>query len=55
MGNKVVRLSANGKTLLVDDTEYKLTPGLFVLITNKHLRVGQWKTNDYLVYKSLVA
>ena len=25
MGNKVVRLDANGKTILVDATEYKLT------------------------------
>ena len=32
MGNKVVRLDVNGKTLIVDDTEYKLTPGLVVLI-----------------------
>ena len=55
MGNKVVRLGANGKALLVDNTEYKLTPGLFVLITNKHPRAGQWKTNDYKVYKLLVA
>ena len=31
------------------------TPGLFVLITNKHPRAGQWKTKDYQVYKSLVA
>ena len=55
MGNKVVRLGANGKALTIDGTEYKLTPGLFVLITNKHPRAGQWKTNDYKVYKSLVA
>ena len=54
--NKVVRLSANAKNLLVDDTEYKFTPGLLdlELITNKHPRAGQWKTNDYQVYKSLV-
>ena len=51
----VVLPGANAKTLIVDDTEYKLTPGLFVLITNKHPRAGQWKTNDYKVYKSLVA
>ena len=44
---------SNGKTLLVDDTEYKLTPGLLVLITNKHPRAGQWNSNDYQVYKSL--
>ena len=44
MGNKVV-----------DDTQYKLTPRLLVLITNIHPRDGQWKANDYQVYKSLVA
>ena len=38
MGNKIVRLGANGKTLMVDDTEYKLAPGLLVLITYKHPR-----------------
>ena len=41
MGDKVVRLGGNAKTLIVDDTEYKLTPGLFVLIVNKHSRAGQ--------------
>ena len=55
MGNKVVRLGANAKTLCVDDTEYKLTPGLLVLITNKHPRPEQLKTSDYIVYKSLAA
>ena len=55
IGNKVVRLDANGKTLSVNDTGYKLTPGLFVLITKKHPWAGQWNSNDYQVYKSLVA
>ena len=55
MGNKVVRLDINGKTLLVDDTEYKLTPGLLVLITSKHPRLTQYNSNDYKVYKPLVA
>ena len=55
MGNKVVRLGANAKTLTVGDTEYKLTPCLLELITNKHPRDGQCKPNDYKVYKSLVA
>ena len=41
MGNKVVLLGANGKTLLVDDTEYKLTPGFLVVIANKDPRAGQ--------------
>ena len=40
---------------MVDDTDYKLTPGLLVLITNKHPRAGQWNSNDYKAYKSLVA
>ena len=47
MGNKVVRLDVNGKTLTVDDTEYTLTPSLFVLITRKHPRACQWNSNDY--------
>ena len=45
----------DGKTLSVDDTGYKLTPGLFVLITKKHPRASQWNSNDYQVYQSLVA
>ena len=55
MGNKVTQIDVNGKTLTVDDTEYKLTPGLLVLITQKHPRAGQWNSNDYKAYKSLVA
>ena len=55
IGNKVIRLDANGKTLSVDDTGHKITPGLFVLITKKHPLTGQWNSNDYQVYKSLVA
>ena len=55
MGNKVVRLDACRRTLTVDDTEYKLTLGLLVLISQKHPRAGQWNSNDYQVYKSLVA
>ena len=51
-GNKVVQIDANWKTLLVDDTEYKLTAGLLVLITSKLPPAGQWNSNDY---KSLVA
>ena len=54
MGNKVARLSVDAKALIVDDIKYKLTAFL-ELITNKHPRAGQWKTNDYQVYKSLVA
>ena len=55
MGSKVVRIEGNKQILLVDDTEYKPTPGLLVLITNKHPRPDQWKPNDYQVYKSFVA
>ena len=35
MRNKILQLDGNGKPLLVDDTKYKLTPGLLVLITKK--------------------
>ena len=55
MGSKVVQLDGNKKILTVDDTEYKLTSGLQVLITNKHPQPDQWKPNDYQVYKLLVA
>ena len=53
MGNKAVRL--DGKALIVNGTEYNLTPDLLVMITNKHPRAGQWNSNDYKAYKSLVA
>ena len=36
----------------VDDTVYKLTPGLLELITNKHPRLGQYNSNDEGVYRS---
>ena len=55
IGNKVVRIDANGNTLSVDETGYKLTPDLFVLIIKKYSLSGQWNSNDYQVYKSLVA
>ena len=47
MENKVVRLGVNANTLLVDDKEYKLTPGLQELITNKHPRPTQYNSNDF--------
>ena len=53
MGSKVVQI--DGNTFTVDDTEYKLTPGLRVLISSKHPRPDQWKTDDYQAYKELVA
>ena len=52
-GNKVVQI--DGKSLLVDDTEYKFTPGLQALMGLKHPRLGQYDNNDKEVYKSLVA
>ena len=52
MGNKVVRLDVNIMTLTIDGTEYRLTPGHLESITNP--RPGQWKPNDFKVYKSLV-
>ena len=51
MRNKVVRSSGNGETITVDDTEYKITPGLRVLIALKHQRPSEWKTDDYHVYR----
>ena len=55
MGSKAVRLGVNGKTLTLDDTEYKITPGLQALIALKHPRPSQWHSNDNKSYKSLVA
>ena len=53
MGIKAVQLKGN--TLIVDDTEYKLTPGLHALITLKQPLSTQWNSNDYQAYKKLVA
>ena len=55
MGNKVVQLNGNKKTLNVDDSEYKLTPDLELFIVQKHPRASQYNTNDYRAYKNLVA
>ena len=55
MGNKVEQLTGNKGILTVDDTEYKLTPGLEVLIVQKHSQPTQYNSNDYRVYKSLCA
>ena len=54
MGNKIVQFDGNKKTLTVDDTEYKLSPGLEALVMLKHPRPTQFNSNDYQVYKSLV-
>ena len=45
----------NKKTLTVDNTKNKLTPGLEVLIVQKHLRPTQYNTNDYRAYYNLIA
>ena len=48
MGNYILETKYDGwmqmERLSIDDTG-------FVLITEKH---GQWKSNDYQIYKSLV-
>ena len=43
MGSKVVRFDVNRKVITVDDREYKLTPGILVLITQTHPRAVQWE------------
>ena len=53
MGNKVVHIEDN--TLKVDDKEYKLTPGLRVLILYKKPRHQHYSSVDYSTYKALVA
>ena len=53
MGNKVVQINGNKRALTVDDTEYNLTPGLEMLIVQKHPRAIQYN-NDYRTYKNLV-
>ena len=53
MGIKGVQLKRNN--LIVDDTEYKFTPGLRALITLKQPQSTQWNSNDYQAYKNIVA
>ena len=53
MGNKAVQLDVNRKTLTIDDTEYKLMPGLG--IDTKHPQPDQYNPNDLKVYRSLIA
>ena len=55
MGNKIVRIDVNRKTLPVDHTEYKITLDLEALIVLKHPRATQYNSNDYNAYKSIVA
>ena len=53
MGNKVVHIEDN--SLKVDDKEYKLTPGLRVLILHKKPRPQHYSSDDYSICKALVA
>ena len=53
MGNEVVQI--DGKTLKVDDKKYKITPCLNALLVLRYLRSMLYNSNDYKVYKSLVA
>ena len=53
MGNKVVQIDENEKTLTVDGTVYDFTPSLQALIMLKHPRTTQWNSHDYQAYKSL--
>ena len=55
MGNKPVQLDTKRKILTLDDTVYKLKPGLLELITNKHPQPDQYNSNDREVYRSHVA
>ena len=51
MGSKAVRLGVNGKTLIVDDTEYKFTPGLKALIMLKHPRRDNLKHMNHSLHR----
>ena len=53
MGNSIVRIEGN--TLKVDDKEYELTPGLRMLILYKEQRPQHYTSDDYSVYKAIVA
>ena len=55
MGNKIVEIDDNKKTVTVDGREYDLTPGLKALIMQKHPLISHWPSSDYQVYKSLSA
>ena len=53
MGNCIVYIEGN--TLKVDDIEYELTPGLRMLILYKKPRPQHYTSDDYSVYKAIVA
>ena len=44
-----------GHTLKVDDKEYELTPGLRMLILYKKPQPQHYTSDDYSVYKAIVA
>ena len=53
MGNSIVHIEWN--TLKVNDKEYDLTPGLRMLILHKKPRQQHYTSDDYSVYKAVVA
>ena len=53
MGNSIVHIEGN--TLKVEDKEYELTPGLRMLILYKKPRHQHYTSEDYSVYKAIVA
>ena len=53
MGNSIVHIERN--TLKVDVKEYELTPGLRMLILYKKPRPQHYTSDDYSVYKAIVA
>ena len=55
MGNKIVQLNRNKKTLTVGDTVCDFTRSIHALIMSKHPQPNQWNYNDYQAYKSLCA
>ena len=53
MGNSIAHIEGN--TLKVDDKEYELPPGLRMLILYKKPRPQHCTSDDYSVYKAIVA
>ena len=53
MGNSIVHIEGN--TLKVDDKDYELTPGLGMLILYETPRPQHYTSDDYSVYKAIVA
>ena len=53
MGNSFVHI--DGNTLKIDDKEYELAPGLRMLILYKKLQPQHYISEDYSVYKAIIA